>query len=128
MLAFKYALYAYQCEYGRLPYDPRGEAAALYKLRRFVDVDRLPPVEGRPRMAFDEKKEMLVGSPFRYLNRPGVALDEVAPDLIILAERKEYAVQGRWLLCADGGLTFERCGRYGVGDIYPLEDRADATR
>ncbi len=115
---FKYALYQYEAENGQIPHDPDGTAAALYKLRPFIDLRSLPQVNGRPDLEFDAARATLVNNPFDYLNQPATRLEELSVNTVVIAEKDACATGGQWLLLADGLLTFAADGRHVAGELH----------
>jgi hypothetical protein len=60
------ALWQYESEHGQYPYDERGPAYALYKLKPYLT--NLPAI--MPEEIWNEKEERLDTIPFGYVNEP----------------------------------------------------------
>jgi hypothetical protein len=109
----------YQADWGAFPYDPRGEAEALYSLKRGGYWERFAPFvlpaeldpDGDAR--FDDEKEQLVGSDLEYLNQPTVSDERV----VLLAQQWWVSDSKRWFITASGYF-----------DTWPVPHAGDRTR
>lgn len=93
-----------------LPWDERGEEAALYKLKPWTFDPRTgagdwfdAPMDAEQDVTgpawFDQATERLLGGDVEYLNQPSVNWDR---HVVLLAEQWWVRQQWRWFVTADG--------------------------